>query len=102
MGLYHTVGTAYGFEIPDTNDIDALTAATAGLPVGYYTVGDRDKTLLVTAYVPLGENEVRRLTPEILGSATAGDFAEFLHTAAVRLGHADHPAPAWLVIHDYS
>ncbi|GHI98118.1 hypothetical protein [Streptomyces olivaceus] len=26
MGLYHTVGTAYGFEIPDTNDLDALTA----------------------------------------------------------------------------
>lgn len=99
MTLDHTVGVAYGFEIPDT-DPDALTDATAGLAAGYYLLGDRDKTLLVTAYVPVTENTVLRLSPTALAATPA--FDEALHTAAVRLGFADHPAPAWLVIHDHS
>lgn len=101
MGLYHSVGIAYGFEIPDT-DFDALTAATAGLPVGYTTVGDRDKTFLVTGWTAVSKNSVARLTPESMDAATAAGFDEALHEAAARLGHPDHDPPAWLVIHDYS
>lgn len=100
MSLHHTVGTARGLEVPNTVSVDDLTAATAGLPVGYYLVGDRDMTLLVTAYVPVGPNTVARLTPERL-DPTDG-FDRSLHTAAVRLGLDDHEPPAWLVIHDYS
>jgi hypothetical protein len=99
MGLYHTVATAYGFEIPDT-DPDALTAATAGLAAGYFLLGDRDKTLLVTAYVPFTENTVRRMEPA--DPAATAVYDEALHTAAVRLGYADHEPPAWLVLHDHS
>lgn len=101
MGLDHTVGVAYGFEIPDT-DLDALTAATAGLPVGYDTLGDRDKTFLVTAYTPVSKNTAARLTPESMAAAIPAGFNEALHTAAVRLGYPDHEPPAWLILHDYS
>ncbi|MFD4257762.1 hypothetical protein ACFWR9_09020 [Streptomyces sp. NPDC058534] len=101
MGLYHTVGVAYGFEIPDAN-FDALTAATAGLPIGYMTIGDRDKTFLVTGWTSVDKNTAARLTPESMSAAAQAGFDEALHEAATRLGHPDHDPPAWLVLHDYS
>lgn len=111
MGLYHSVSLSYGFEIPARTDIDeidrACDSACSGKPngpdsVGYIVVGDRDQLLLATRSTLVAENEVVRIAPDTLAEPTdltAWDTA--LHDAAVRLGLADHPAPAWLLIHNY-
>lgn len=108
MGLYHSVGIAFGFEIPTDTDYDQLDKVIGDGPdllkdsVGHITVGDGDRLLLVTRYSPIEENEVVRLTGEAL--AQPGELAVWeaaLHDAAVRLGHPDHSAPAWLAIHNY-
>lgn len=107
MGLYHSVGLGYGIEISNDTDMDDIDRALFGQPnspdsVGYLIVGDRDKTLLVTRYVRAEENTVTRLTA---GLATAEELTAWdaaLHAAVVRLGLADRPKPAWLLIHDYS
>lgn len=106
MGLYHSTDLAYGFEIPATNDLDALDAAiekpTGPDSVGHIVVGDYEKTLLVTRCTEIEENTVVRLTLDTLAELselTAWQVA--LHDVAVRLGYADHPAPTWLVIHNY-
>ncbi|MBD9700697.1 hypothetical protein IHE56_01035 [Streptomyces sp. ID01-12c] len=107
MGLYHSVSLSYGFEIPARTDVDEIDRALRGQPnspdsVGYIVVGDRDQLLLVTRSTCVAENEVVRVTPDTLAEPT--DLATWdtaLHDAAVRLGLTDHPAPAWLVIHNY-
>jgi len=108
MGLYHSVGIGYGFEIPATTDLDQLDQVIGDGPdlvkdsVGHIVVGDYDRLLLVTRYTPIEENAVVRLTSDAL--APAAELAVWeaaLHAVAVRLGHTDHPAPAWLVIHNY-
>lgn len=107
MGLYHSVSLSYGFEIPAKTDVDEIDRALQGQPydpdgVGYIVVGDRDQLLLVTRSTRVDENEVVRIAPDTLAEPadlTAWDTA--LHDAAVRLGLADHPAPAWLLIHNY-
>jgi hypothetical protein len=107
MGFYHSVSLSYGFEIPPRTDIDEIDRALFGQPnspdsVGYIVVGDCDRLLLVTRSTRVDENEVVRITPDTLAEPTdltAWDTA--LHDAAVRLGLADHPAPAWLLIHNY-
>jgi hypothetical protein len=107
MGLYHSVGIAYGFEIPTNTDHDDIDRALFGQPdnadsVGYLVIGDHDRLLLVTRVTTVAENAVVRLTPDAL--AQPDELAEWesaLHDAAVRLGLTDHPAPAWLVIHNY-
>ena len=107
MGLYHSVSLSYGFEIPAKTDVDEIDRALQGQPnspdsVGYIVVGDRDQLLLVTRSTLVAENEVVRIAPDTLAEPTdltAWDTA--LHDAAVRLGLADHPAPAWLLIHNY-
>ncbi|MFD7705595.1 hypothetical protein [Streptomyces sp. NPDC059786] len=109
MGLYHGVGIGYGFEIPASTDLDRLDQVIGDGPdlvkdsVGHIVVGDFERLLLVTRYTPVAENEVVRLTADSL--ATPAELAAWeaaLHGIAVRLGCADHPAPAWLLIHDYS
>ncbi|MFM9635898.1 hypothetical protein [Streptomyces turgidiscabies] len=105
MGLYHSVGLGYGFEIPADTDIDAVDRALFGQPdspdsVGYIVVGDRDRLLLVTRHVQALENTV---TP-VDGLATVDEMTawnEALHAAAVRLQQSAHPMPAWLLIHNY-
>lgn len=107
MGLYHSVSLSYGFEIPTRTDIDDVDRALFGQPnspdsVGYIVVGDRDQLLLVTRSTVVAENEVVRVTPDTLAEPadlTAWDTA--LGAAAARLGLTDHPAPAWLLIHNY-
>ena len=108
MGLYHTVGLAYGFEIPTSIDLDDIDRALGEERnddpdcVGYLIVGDWDKAILCTRYTAVAGNEVVRLTPDAL--APPDELAAWetaLHDAAVRLGLTDHPAPAWLVIHNY-
>jgi hypothetical protein len=107
MGLYHSVSLSYGFEIPartDTEDIDRALQGQPNSPdsVGYIVVGDRDQLLLVTRSTTVAENEVVRITPDTLAEPTdltAWDTA--LRAAAVRIGLTDHPAPAWLLIHNY-
>lgn len=112
MGLYHSVALAYGFEIPDQTDIDDIDRecdrARSAQPdspdnVGYITVGDRDHLLLVTRSTSVDENEFVRLSVDTLAPhAELAASEAALHDVAVRLGHGDHPAPAWLVIHDHS
>jgi hypothetical protein len=107
MGLYHFVSLSYGFEIPSRTDVDEIDRALQGQPnspdsVGYIVVGDRDQLLLVTRSTVVAENEVVRVTPDTLAEPadlTAWDTA--LHDTAVRLGLTEHPAPAWLLIHNY-
>lgn len=106
MGLYHSVGIAYGFEIPNHIDIDAIDVALFGQPdtpdnVGYIVIGDRDKTLLITEIQRANENTVTALTPEFFTRPEIVHWIVALHEAAVRMGYADHPLPTWLVIHNY-
>ncbi|MFE3031531.1 hypothetical protein ACFXKY_07770 [Streptomyces canus] len=108
MGLYHSVALAYGFEISTETDLEQLDKVIGDGPdllkdsVGHIVVGDYDRLLLVTRYTPTEENVVVRLTPDTLAPAdelTA--WNEALHAVAVRLDQAAHPAPAWLLIHNY-
>jgi hypothetical protein len=107
MGYYHSTDLAYGFEIPATTDYDALDEAIADQPigpdsVGHITVGDYEKTLLVTRCTEVEENTIVRLTADTLAQpAELAAWEEALHDVAVRLGYPDHPAPAWLVVHNY-
>lgn len=109
MGLYHSVGIAYGFEIPTTTDLDRLDQVIGDGPdlvkdsVVHIVVGDYDQLLLVTRYTAVDENTVITLAPDAL--ATVDEMTawnEALHAIAARLGQAAHPQPGWLVIHDYS
>jgi hypothetical protein len=107
MGLYHSVGIAYGFEIPTTTDLDQLDKVIGDGPdlvkdsVGHIVVGDYDRLLLVTRYAPVAENEVVQITAGMASAAELGAWDSALHHTAIRLGHEDHPEPAWLVIHNY-
>jgi hypothetical protein len=109
MGLHHSTYVAYGFEIPTSiglDDIDrALGEERNDDPdcVGYTIVGDWDKALLCTRYTVVEENAVVRLTADTLAQPERlAAWETALHDVAVRLGCPDHPAPAWLVIHDHS
>ena len=107
MGLYHSVGIAYGFEIPTTTDLDQLDKVIGDGPdlvkdsVGHIVVGDYDRLLLVTRYEPVTENAVVQITADMASAAELGAWDSALHDVAVRLGHETHPEPAWLVIHNY-
>ncbi|MFE2712298.1 hypothetical protein ACFXKI_09975 [Streptomyces mirabilis] len=108
MGLYHSVGIAYGFEIPASTNLDRLDQVIGDGPdlvkdsVGHIVVGDWARLLLVTRYERVEENAVVRLTPDTLAQPVElAAWEEALHDTAVRLGYADHPAPAWLVIHNH-
>lgn len=107
MGLYHSTYLAYGFEIPADTDIDELDELLADQPqdresVGHIVVGDRDQLLLVTRFASVAENTVVRLTADSLApSDLTATWGAALHAVAVRLGCPDHPAPAWLVVHNY-
>lgn len=106
MGLYHSVNVVYGFEIPARTDVGEIDRALQNQPydpdsVGYIVVGDCDRLLLVTRCTRVDENAVVSLTPEFFTPPGLSDWGVALHEAAVRLGLAEHPAPAWLVIHNY-
>ena len=108
MGLYHSVSLAYGFEIPTTTDLDEIDRALGDErnddpdAVGYTIVGDREKAILCTRFKQVAENQVVRLTTDTLASvAELAAWDSALDYVAVRLGHTDHPEPAWLVIHNY-
>jgi hypothetical protein len=109
MGLYHSVSFFYGFEIPATTELDLLDEVIGDGPdllkdsVGHHFVGDFERLLLVTRFVPVAENDVVRLAADSLAAPEElAAWETALHDIAVRLGHADHPAPAWLLVHDYS
>lgn len=108
MGLKNSTSLAYGFEIPTSIDLDQIDRALGEERnddpdcVGYTVVGDWDKAVLCTRFTSVGENQVLRLTPGTLASPEQlAAWETALHDAAVRMGCADHPAPAWLVIHNY-
>jgi hypothetical protein len=107
MGLYHSVGIAYGFEIPTSTDLDQLDKVIGDGPdlvkdsVGHIVVGDYDRLLLVTRYTSVAENEFVQVTAGMASVAEVAAWDSALDDVAVRLGHEDHPEPAWLVIHNY-
>lgn len=106
MGLYHSVSIAYGFEIPNDTDLDAIDDALRDQPnrpdnVGYIVIGDRDQMLLVTAHKRAEENTVTPVTPEFFARYEVPAWNKALHEAAVRIGWPGHRAPTWLVIHNY-
>jgi hypothetical protein len=107
MGLYHSVNVVYGFEIPAKTDIDDIDRALQNQPydpdgVGYIVVGDCDLLLLATRCTRVDENEFVRLSVDTLAPpAELAAWEAALHAAAVSVGCPDHPAPAWLVIHNY-
>jgi hypothetical protein len=106
MSLYHSVGIAYGIEIPTTIGIDDIDDALQGQPnspdnVGYIVVGDLDRLLLVTRHIPAEENTVTPLTPDIFTAPELTEWTVALRKAAVRVGCPNPPAPTWLVIHNY-
>lgn len=106
MGLKRSVGIGYGFEIPNTTDLNDLDRACFGQPdspdsVGYIVVGDYDRLLLITRHLPVKENEVVRLGWSLAEPADLAAWEEALHAVAIRLGIPDHPAPAWLAVHNY-
>lgn len=108
MGLYHSVHVVYGFEIPTDTDLETLDRVIGDGPdlvkdsVGHIVVGDYDQLLLVTRFTPVKENEVVPVIPDDLASvAELAAWDSELDAVAVRLGHADHPEPRWLVIHNY-
>lgn len=107
MGLYHSVAVTYGFELPKDTDLDRLDEVIGDGPdlvkdsVGHIVVGDYDRLLLVTRHMPIEENTVVRLTADSLApAAELAVWEEALHGVAIRLGFTDHPAPAWLVVHN--
>ncbi len=106
MGLYHSVAVTYGFEIPTSTDLDQLDQIIgddhANDCVGHIVVGDLDRILLVTRYMRIEENIVAPIAPDKL--ATVDEMTawnEALDAIAARIGHAAHPQPGWLVIHNY-
>ncbi|MBQ0947681.1 hypothetical protein [Streptomyces sp. RK76] len=106
MGLYHTVGTAYGFEVPADTDIEAINRACFGQEhrpdgVGYIVVGDRDQLLLVTRYTEAKENTVTRLTADMATAEELTAWDAALQAVAARLGLDKHEPPVWLLIHNY-
>lgn len=108
MGLKHSTRLAYGFEIPANTDLEEIDRALGGAPdddpdaVGYAVIGDWDAALLCTRHTVIAKNTVLRLTPDVLApSEVLAKWEAALHDVAVRLGYADHPAPAWLVVHNY-
>lgn len=108
MGLYHSVAVTYGFEIPTTTDLDLLDQVIGDGPdlvkdsVGHHVIGDWDRLLLCTRFIPVAENEVVPVIPDELASAAElGAWDSALHDVAVRLGHTDHPEPRWLIVHNY-
>jgi hypothetical protein len=107
MGLYHSVAVTYGFEIPTTTDLDLLDQVIGDAPdlvkesVGHHVVGDWDRLLLVTRFTRIKENAVVRITADMASVAELAAWDSALHHTAIRLGHENHPAPAWLVVHNY-
>ncbi|MEU6768576.1 hypothetical protein ABZ916_39460 [Streptomyces sp. NPDC046853] len=108
MGLYHSVSLSYGFEIPATTDLDQLDAVIGDGPdlvkdsVGHLVIGDFERLLLVTRFISVDENAVVRLTADSLAQPEElAAWEAALHDVAIRLGHVDHPAPTWQLVHNY-
>lgn len=109
MGLYHTTRLAYGFEVPATTDFETLDQILADQPDGqrlgrvhHLYLGDYDQLFLLTESEDIEPNTFARVTPDQLTRYEIPVWNTVLHNMAVRLGHALHPEPAWLVLHDHS
>jgi hypothetical protein len=109
MGLQHSTYKAYGFEIPTTTDFDALDKVLAEQPdadrlarVTHQYLGDFEHLFLLAVCEEIEANTFARLAPDDLDRHMRPIWETALHNMAVRLGHAAHPEPAWLVLHDHS
>lgn len=109
MGLYHSTHVAYGFEIPATTDFERLDKVLADQPDGeriarvqHTYLGDFEQLFLIAESEEVEANDFARLTSDYFGRYEIPLWNTALHNMAVRLGHALHPEPAWLVLHDHS
>lgn len=106
MGLHHSTYLAYGVEIPATTDFDHLDTILGQQPdtgrVQHTFLGDFERLFLTAEIKEIEENDFVRITPDQFTRYEIPAWNEALHAIAVRLGHAEHPEPAWLVLHDHS
>ena len=109
MGLQHSTYVAYGFEIPTTTDFEQLDQVLAEQPDGERLgrvqrlyLGDYEQLFLLTALDEIEENTFARITAAHFERPELPAWNAALHNIAVRLGHEQHPEPAWLVLHDHS
>ena len=106
MGLHHTTSVGYGFEIPVTVDFEHLGEVLADQPEGrqvqHTYLGDFERLFLLADSKEVEACDFARLTPDDFTRYEIPVWNTALHNMAVRLGHALHPEPAWLVLHDHS
>jgi hypothetical protein len=109
MGLCHSTYKAYGFEIPATTDFEHLDQIIADQPdndplarITHQYLGDFEHLFLLAACEEIEPNTYARLAPDDLHRHMTPIWETALHNMAVRLGHPQHPDPAWLVLHDHS
>lgn len=106
MGLYHSTYRAYGFEIPPTTDFEQLDEILADQPdnrrVEHTYLGDFERLILHTVCEEIEPNTLATITPADFTRYEIPVWNTTLHGMAVRLGHAEHPPPAWLLLHDHS
>jgi len=109
MGLSHTTYVGYGFEIPATTDFEHLDQVLADQPdaetlgrVQHTYLGDYEHLFLLTECTELEENDAVAITGADYQRPELGGWIAALHDTASRLGHPNHPLPAWLVLHDHS
>jgi hypothetical protein len=109
MGLSHSVYRAYGFEVPATTDFERLDTVLADQPDGerlgrvHHTyLGDFEQLFLHTICEEVEPASFARITADDYRRYELPVWNTVLHNIAVRLGHALHPEPGWLILHDYS
>jgi hypothetical protein len=106
VGLQHSTYKGYGFEIPSTTDIEALDEAMADQPenerLSHQYLGDFERLFLLVAVEEIEANDFVAFRPEDFTRYEVPAWTSALHRMAVRLGHAQHPLPTWLVLHDHS
>ena len=109
MGLSHSTYRAYGFEIPAATDFELIEQVLADQPDGdrlgrvqRLYLGDFEQLFLLAESEEVEANNFARITPDAFSRYEIPVWNTVLHNTAVRLGHALHPEPAWLVLHDHS
>lgn len=108
MSLEHATFRAYGFEIPNTTNIELLDQLTADLPdnqpanVGYTCLNNYERIFLYTFCEYIKPNTAVRITDADYTRPEIPAWTANLRAIAARLGHDTHDEPAWLILRDYS
>ena len=71
-------------------------------PVDRLFLGDFERLFLATYVESVEPNTAAVVGPTAYSRHEIPAWNRALHTIAARLGHPQHPLPAWLVLHDHS